>query len=172
MKITSVLLLVMVILTGCGSSPETNPDEGIFFNDFENLSFWTEAGNLNKDKGRNGSSCMLVNGDFEYSPVFKAKLSDIKIKNPKKVFLTGWMKVFDMKSSASLVLCLHYNGENLVYAGSWTKDHIRKAGVWTKVESEIKIPTGSPADAQIVVYGFRTGPGEVFFDDIEIKVDN
>ncbi|MDQ3050146.1 MAG: hypothetical protein M3Q95_04600 [Bacteroidota bacterium] len=160
-----------LVFTGCGQSARnSDPEKGIFFSDFESLYYWNESGNLVNNRGRDGSGCIKVDQDHEYTPTFKVRVSDIKIKNPRRLTVNGWFKVDDLKATAKLVTCVDNNGEIIGWNASSSEELARKTGVWTKIESSTNIPAGLPGDAKLVVYGLRTGTGEVLFDDLEIKI--
>lgn len=171
MKYLVFILLSLLMVYGCGTDMKSSdPERGIFISNFEDLYYWNDSGNLVKGKGRDESYCAKVDADHEYTPTFKARFSDIKVKKPKQIIVNGWFKVQDLNATAKLVSCIDHNGTILQWNATSTEGVALKPGVWTMIETVIEIPADVPGDAKVVVYGLRTGSGEVLFDDLEIKI--
>lgn len=172
MKKVLVVFVVSIGFFGCSTDVKnSNPEQGYYYNDFESLYYWNESGGVVSNRGKEGGNCIRVNSETEFSPTFKLKFSEVKVKSPKKVNVTAWFKVNDLNTSAQLVACIHHEGKNLYWKGVSTSDVARRAGTWTKIENFADVPENIAPDAQIVVYGWRTGTGEVLFDDFEIQIN-
>jgi hypothetical protein len=171
--ILPISLCGLLLFNSCDSEKtvKDDPENGVFVSNFENLYYWNESGSIQKGRGIDKSVCVKVDESFNFTPNFKVRISEVKIKKPHQIRVNGWFKSKDLNSSAKLIACLHYNGENLSWNGASTSELLRKAGVWTKIETVTALPDTFPPDAQVVVYGLRTGNGEILFDDLIIRVE-
>jgi hypothetical protein len=166
-------IAVICITAGCSDeTPVMDRDKGAFYFTLEELPYWSHEGNIDLFNGRNESACIKVDDSHEFTPTFKIPLSSTSVLNPKRVVVKGWFMVKDLKSTAKLVTCIHHNGENIFWNAASTESIALKTEVWTKIEAVLEITKPVAPEAQVVIYGLRTGSGVVFFDDLEINLEN
>ncbi len=166
------ILVVVGCVVGCNFDklPKSEPDEGIFSNDFEQLSYWNNSGSLVRGAGKDGSACLVVDPEHPYSAGFTVSYGEVKKLKPRQVRVEGWFKVEQEQDSAKLVACVMKNNENLAWQGAATPTLLGKTRVWTRISVSVNIPANTPDDALIVVFGLNTGNGGVLFDDLSIRL--
>ncbi len=170
-KILQKLSIVsLLFIASCGDKNQT-ADDGIYFQDFDNLRFWArDEWNLTNEMAHSGDFSAKTDSNAEYSQTFQMEYSYAKSKGYKAVQVTAWLYVTNMNAKAGLVASVESASGSAAYESADIINFITAPNQWEKISVFLKLPESAPDGSNIKVYLWSPNKGKIFMDDVTVKL--
>ena len=113
-----VLLLITIITTLVSCKENKTPQEGYYFQDFENMSQWfAETPQITNEIAKSGEFCTKMDSVNPYSQSFAKKMSEIKAKGYKKVKVKAWGAISNTSARCKLIVSINSGDQVFFWNG-------------------------------------------------------
>ena len=116
-----------------------------------------------------GNSVCELDSAHEFSVTFSKKLSEFQKGMPKAVKAGMWVRLDDSGKETTLVMSIEKDGKSIQWESQSLKPMIKKAQVWTEINTLFNIKSEVPQDAVMKVYLWNLGKQHLLIDDVVIK---
>ncbi len=167
-RIQTVLILgILTALFSCSTEPKS-VDEGIYFQDFDNLRSWATEFNYSSEFAHSGLYSSATDSIHRYTLTFVKHCNEARMAGYTKMEASAW--IFKPRNNIQAGFMASVAGENkeLVYKSVDLND-IPHENAWTKVSLKIDLPVKDPSAGYIKVYAWAPKGDTIYMDDVLIR---
>ena len=162
-------LLSMVLFVSCSTKNQT-ADDGVYFQDFDNLHFWGhDEWNITGAKAHSGDYSARTDSNAEYSQTFEMDFAYAQSKGYRALEVSAWLFVPNMNAKGGLVTSIEAASGGSAYESADIKNFITAPNQWEKISGFLKFPEKAPEGSKIKVYLWSPNKSEIFLDDVTVK---
>ena len=163
-------IVSMFLVASCGSDNQT-ADDGVYFQDFDNLKMWgRDEWNLNSEIAHSGDFSAKTDTNMEYSQTFEMDYGYAKSKGYKAMQVTAWLYVTNMNAKASLVSSIESSAGSSAYETADIKNFITAPNHWEKISTFLKFPEKVMEGSRLKVYLWSPNKAKIYVDDVTVKL--
>lgn len=170
MRLLNVFLLVnlALVLFSCGSK---DVNSNSYVANTTNLLPWINSDVMKEAKMENHPYVFFVDTTHEFSYGFKAKVNDLKVKNPKKITVSCDGYLYQIPSKVQLVIDIKNEGNNVFWQSQSFDKEIKEASAWGKVQLSVDLPKEINQYSEILVYAWSPSHEVALFDNLTVKFE-
>ena len=162
-----LLFSFSVLLFSCSGNRPV--DDGIYFQDFDNLRLWDRNILISDEKAHSGKYSIFTDSLNEFSQTFEMTYNDAMAKGFKKISAKGWCLKGTSDTKAVFVLSIDGPDKNIAYASVDLGTFLKSPDSWEEASAKLIMPTKVPSESKIKVYLWSPNRQKAFMDDVEIK---
>ena len=168
-ELKNLILLVTVITILVSCKGNRTPQNGYYFQDFENVPQWfSETPQLTNEIAKSGEFCTKMDASNTYSQCFVKKMADIKAKGYKKIKVKVWGALSNTSARCKLIVSINTDVKVYFWNGVQYNDYISKPNTWGLVTMETDLDK-YPGEGELKVYSRIDGKEKAYMDDVEIQ---
>lgn len=163
------LVVMFFVLATISCTTQKNVDDGVFYEDFDNLRMWCSEATLTAERSHSGKFCAYTDADHHYSLTFNMDLQTAKSYGYKSVNISAWCFKETDEAAVGLVTSIESPEKSIVYTGADLAGALKIANSWGKLNTFIELPDKFPDGTKLKVY-LNSPKGErAFIDDVQLE---
>ncbi len=171
MKCNQILVLFILLGLNSCSDKQTTADDGIYFQDFDNVKMWArDQGNISDKHARSGKYSARTGGEVEYSQTFEMDYKEALAFGCKGIQVSGWILKENNDAKGRLVLSIESPTGSEVYETADIKDVTTGSQKWEQANLFVRVPESVKEGSKIKVYFWSPEKSEVYLDDVLVQL--
>jgi len=161
-----ISLGILLCLSACGKG---EVDDGVYFQNFDNLLWWTRNASVSYEQVHSGGYSAYVDSAHEFSHTFEMDYEFAKEKKFRRAQITAWCFKPKREAQVGLVASLEAPGKQVAVASLDFQKDLEVSETWLNVVLFLDIPQQAPSGTKFKVYLYSPHGDKGFMDDVKIS---